>query len=73
MKADAILMHKERNIIAVRALQGEQTVIQVFDMDATTKLKNVVVPDIVVYWRWISVSKLAFVGKNAVFHMEITN
>ena len=27
MKADAILMHKERNIIAVRALQGEQTVI----------------------------------------------
>lgn len=34
MKADSILMHKERNIIAVRAAVGEATVVQVFDMDA---------------------------------------
>jgi hypothetical protein len=41
MKADSILMHKEKNIIAVRAAQGEATVIQVFDMDATKKLTQV--------------------------------
>lgn len=73
MKADSILMHREKNIIAVRAAQGEQTVIQVFDMDATQKLKNVTVPDVVVFWRWITADKLALVGKVAVYHMEITN
>jgi hypothetical protein len=29
MKADAILMHRTKNIIAVRAQQGESTVVQV--------------------------------------------
>ena len=29
MKADAILMHRTKNIIAVRAQQGEQTIVQV--------------------------------------------
>ena len=42
-------------------------------MDATQKLKNVTVPDVVVYWRWITANKLALVGKVAVYHMEITN
>ena len=73
MKADAILMHRERNIIAVRAAQDEQTVVQVFDMEATQKLKNVVVAETVVYWRWITANKMALVGKNAVYHMDITN
>lgn len=30
MKADAILMHKQNNIIALRAQSGEGNVIQVF-------------------------------------------
>ena len=42
-------------------------------MDATQKLKNVTVPDVVVYWRWITANKLALVGKVAVYHMKITN
>ena len=29
MTAEGVLMHRERNVIAVRATQGEQTVIQV--------------------------------------------
>jgi len=29
MKADAILMHRVRNVIALRAAQGETTVVQV--------------------------------------------
>lgn len=39
MKADAILMHRTRNVIAVRAANGEQTVVQVFDLDTRQKLK----------------------------------
>jgi len=29
MKADGILMHKSRNVIALRAMTGDNTVIQV--------------------------------------------
>jgi hypothetical protein len=29
MKADAILMHRTKNIVAVRAQQGENTIVQV--------------------------------------------
>lgn len=29
MKADAILMHRTKNVIAVRAQQGENTIVQV--------------------------------------------
>jgi hypothetical protein len=39
MKADSILMHKERNVIAVRAGAADQTVVQVFDIEASKKLK----------------------------------
>jgi len=42
-------------------------------MDATQKLKNVTVPDTIVFWRWITANKLALVGKNAVYNMDITN
>jgi hypothetical protein len=42
-------------------------------MEATQKLKNVVVAETVVYWRWITANKMALVGKNAVYHMDITN
>jgi len=42
-------------------------------MDATQKMKNVTVPDTIVFWRWIAANKLALVGKNAVYHMDITN
>ena len=40
MKADSILMHKERNVIAVRVVAGDQTVVQVFDVDQSKKLKQ---------------------------------
>jgi clathrin heavy chain len=62
MKADSILMHKEKNIIAVRAAQGNATVIQVFDMDATKKITQVQIADTAIFWRWIGTGKLAVVG-----------
>jgi len=73
MKADSILMHKERNVIAVRAQQGDATVVQVFDMEQSKKLKQGQVPDTVVFWRWISTTKLALIGKQAVYHLDISD
>jgi clathrin heavy chain len=73
MKADSILMHKERNVIAVRAAQGDTaTVVQVFDMDATKKITQVQINDSAQFWRWISTDKLAVVGKNSIWHIEAT-
>lgn len=44
-----------------------------FDLDTKAKLKQVDVPEQVTYWRWITVNKLGIVGKNAVYHIDITN
>jgi len=71
--AESILMHRERNIIAVRATQGTNTVVQVFDLDGPKKLKQTEVKDTAVYWRWINLTTLAVIGKSAVFHIDISN
>ena len=73
MKADANLMHRTKNIIAVRAPQGENTIIQVFDLDTKQKLKQAEVPEAVVFWKYITLTKIACVAKNAVYHIDITN
>lgn len=73
MKADAILMHRTRNVIAVRAASGENTIVQVFDLDTRQKLKQAEVPEPVTYWRYISQTKIALVGKVAVYHIDITD
>lgn len=70
MKADSILMHKEKNIIAVRAANGEATVIQVFDMEGSKKITQVQIADSTVFWKWIGLNKLAVVGKNSVWHID---
>ena len=40
MNAEGILMHRSKNIIALRATQGTKTVIQVFNLDTKGKLKT---------------------------------
>jgi hypothetical protein len=35
-------------------------------------LKQCEVADEVAYWRWISLEKIAVVGKRSVFHIDIT-
>ena len=73
MKADSVLMHRERNIIAVRVVQGEQTAIQVFDMEQNKKVTQVVVPDSCVFWRWVGANLIAVVGKNSVYHIDASS
>lgn len=74
MKADAILMHRTKNIIAVRASQSEtSTIVQVFDLDTKSKLKQAEIPEAVVFWKYITLTKIACIGKTAVYHLDITN
>jgi len=46
---------------------------QVFDLEAKSKLKQCEVPEQVVYWKWLSTTKLGIVGKSAVYHVDISN
>jgi len=74
MKADAILMHRSKNIIAMRASQTEtSTIVQVFDLDTKSKLKQAEIPEAVVFWKYITLTKIACIGKTAVYHLDITN
>jgi clathrin heavy chain len=73
MKAEAMLMHRERYVIAVRAAQGDAaTVVQVLDLSAAQKLVSTTVNEKVVFWRWISATKLALVGTANVYHLDIS-
>mmetsp|Transcript_9248 Transcript_9248/g.11260 ORF Transcript_9248/g.11260 Transcript_9248/m.11260 type:complete len:138 (-) Transcript_9248:4849-5262(-) len=73
MKAEAMLMHRERYVIAVRAPQGDAaTVIQVLDLSAAQKLVTTTLNEKVVFWRWISATKLALIGTANVYHLDIT-
>lgn len=73
MKAEGILMHRNDNIIALRATQGTKTVIQVFNLDTKAKVKQFDINEAVRYWRWVSDSKLAIVGKVSVYHCDIND
>lgn len=62
--ADGALMHPSRSIIALRFGVN----VQLFDLDAKTKLKVAVMPDAISFWRWIDSDILAIITSNAVFH-----
>lgn len=76
--ADSAVMNPERKVIALKA--GAQAPaggaatgnsLQVFDLDSKTKLKAFAMSDQVVYWRWISPSKLGLVTTSAVYHWDL--
>lgn len=73
MAAEGIVMHPERNVLAVRATKGETCIIQIFDMDVGKKLKQVEIKEAVTYWKWINNDTLAAIGKVGVYHIDINN
>jgi clathrin heavy chain len=73
MKAEGILMHREQNIIAVRAATGDNCVVQVFDIAAGKKIKNCEIKEKCAFWRWIGLNKLAVVGTSGVYHIDTSN
>ena len=73
MKADANLMHRERNVIAVRAAQGENTFIQVFDLGSRAKVRQCEIPETVTFWKWVDKDTLGVVGAKKVYHIDINS
>ena len=73
MKAEGILMHRSKNIIALRAPSGNNTTIQVFDLDTKAKVKQCEIKETVRFWRWIDEDTLGVVGKTGVYHTNIND
>ncbi|KNE65463.1 hypothetical protein AMAG_11086 [Allomyces macrogynus ATCC 38327] len=65
--ADAAIMHPATKIIALKA--GRQ--LQVFNLDAKAKVTAFAMPEDVVFWKWISKTKLGLVTETAVYHWSI--
>ena len=73
MKAEGILMHRSKNIIALRATQGPKTVMQVFNLDTKAKVKQCELTENIRFWRWIGEDTLGVVGKTNVYHVDINS
>lgn len=68
-------MHPQENIIALKAkvATGTGHMLQIFNMGLKQKLKDLVFNENIVYWKWISLTKLALVTATAVYHADISN
>lgn len=73
MSAEGILMHRTKNVIALRATQGTKAVIQVFNLDTKQKLKTCEINENIRYWKWINEDNLGIVGKQGVYHTNIND
>ncbi|CAN6674591.1 clathrin heavy chain [Trichomonascus vanleenenianus] len=68
MTADSAIMHPSEFIIALRA-QGRT--LQVVNMGNRQRLKSATLNEDVVYWRWVSESKLGLITDRSIYHWDI--
>jgi clathrin heavy chain len=67
-------MHTTQNIVALKAPNeslGKGHILQIYNMDQKKKLKHIELSENIVYWRWVSTSKLAIVTGTSVYHINI--
>ena len=68
-----LLMHWTEDIAAIRySSDNNSTVIQVWEQKTNKKLKQIEVPERVVYWRWIDFKQLGIICKQGVYHFDFT-
>eukprot|EP01103_Thecamoeba_quadrilineata_P002480 TRINITY_DN12433_c0_g1_i1.p1 TRINITY_DN12433_c0_g1~~TRINITY_DN12433_c0_g1_i1.p1 ORF type:complete len:1676 (-),score=402.97 TRINITY_DN12433_c0_g1_i1:60-5087(-) len=67
--AESAIMNPLEKVLALRA--GNH--LQVFNIDQKKKLKEHVMTDQVVFWKWINNTTIAIVTKTAVFHWSLDN
>ncbi|KAI9172885.1 Clathrin heavy chain [Blastocladiella emersonii ATCC 22665] len=65
--ADSAIMHPSTKVIALKA--GRQ--LQVFNLEAKAKVSATTTADDVVFWKWISPTKLGLVTDTAVYHWAV--
>ncbi|PON85444.1 Clathrin, heavy chain [Trema orientale] len=71
--ADSALMNPNSRILALKALTPGTTQdhLQIFNIEAKTKIKSHQMPEQVVFWKWITPQTLGLVTQTSVFHWSI--
>lgn len=73
IKADSAIMNPVSKVIALKAsvpgVEGDN--LQIFNLATKAKLKSVQFPQAVVFWKWISASKLGLVTATSVYHWDV--
>jgi clathrin heavy chain len=69
--AEGVMMHPTRNVMAVRAKNNNSLMIQVYDLDSKSKLKDITVNFDVTFWTWINNSIIGLVSPTSVFLLSI--
>ena len=72
-KAEAVMMHPTQNIMALRANNGQNgVIIQVFNLDTKSKLKDIVLNHDVTYWTWLDERTIGLVSSTSVYTLFIS-
>ena len=73
IKADSAIMNPGSKVMALKAqvagVEGDN--LQIFNLETKAKLKSVQFAQAVVFWKWISATKLGLVTATAVFHWDM--
>ncbi|XP_078181065.1 clathrin heavy chain 2 isoform X2 [Carex rostrata] len=71
--ADSALMNPNTRILALKALipGTTQDHLQIFNIEAKTKIKSHQMPEQVVFWKWITPKMLGLVTQASVYHWSI--
>ncbi|XP_024023044.1 clathrin heavy chain 1 [Morus notabilis] len=71
--ADSALMNPNSKVLALKAqVQGtNQDHLQIFNIELKTKLKSHLMPEQVVFWKWITPKLLGLVTQTSVYHWSI--
>lgn len=67
IKSDSARMNPRSKLIALKAGKN----IQVFDADAKKRVKMYVLPEEVVYWRWVTSDVIVLITEKSVYHWRI--
>ena len=71
--ADSALMNPMSKVIALKATvagtAGDS--LQIFNLDAKAKIKSFQITQSVVFWKWISATKLGLVTATSVYHWDM--
>ena len=72
-KAEAVMMHPTQNIMSLRANNGQNgVIIQVFNLDTKSKLKDIVLNHDVTYWTWLDERTIGLVSSTSVYTLLIS-
>ena len=70
--ADGVMMHPTQNIMAVRAKNQNNIMIQVYNLDTRQKLKDINLNYEVTFWKWLNQKTIGLVSPTSVFTLDIS-